>query len=65
MDSEDDMQDANSVEDDYYSGDTAADYYSDDDCGDYEFMDNDFDDYRDIVAKHQQVKCFFLKTKTG
>ncbi|KAH7858163.1 hypothetical protein Vadar_020720 [Vaccinium darrowii] len=60
MDSEDDMQDANSVEDDYYSGDTAADYYSDDDCGDYEFMDNDFDDYRDIVAKHQQKNYVVL-----
>lgn len=56
MDSEDDMHDANSVDDDYYSGDTAADYCSDDDCGDYEFMDHDFEDPHDIVAKHQQVK---------
>lgn len=60
MDSEDDMHDANSVDDDYYSGDTAADYCSDDDCGDYEFMDHDFEDPHDIVAKHQQKNYVVL-----
>lgn len=52
MDSEDDMHDANdaeSMDDDYYSGDTAVEYSDDDDDdgGDYEF-ENDLDDSDDV-----------------
>lgn len=51
-DSEDDMHDANdaeSMDDDYYSGDTAVEYSDDDDDdgGDYEF-ENDLDDSIDV-----------------
>ncbi|KAL8253346.1 hypothetical protein R6Q59_037039 [Mikania micrantha] len=56
MDSDDDMHDANDVEsldDGFYSGETAMD--SDDgDAADYEFIDNDSDDSDDHVSHRSQ-----------
>ncbi|KAI8537597.1 hypothetical protein RHMOL_Rhmol09G0036300 [Rhododendron molle] len=64
MDSEDDMHDANdaeSMDDDYYSGDTAVEYSEDDDDGDddgdYEF-DNDSVDSDDVSASRRQQKNY-------
>lgn len=58
MDSEDDMHDANdaeSLDDDFYSGETAMD--SDDgDAADYEFIDNDSDDSDDLLSRRSQVR---------
>lgn len=56
MDSEDDMHDANdleSLDDDFYSGETGIG--SDDGYGDYDFVDNDSDDSEDITSHRQQV----------
>ncbi|KAJ9546096.1 hypothetical protein OSB04_025803 [Centaurea solstitialis] len=62
MDSEDDMHDANdaeSVDDDFYSGETAMD--SDDgDAADYEFIDNDSDDSNDLVSHRSQQNYTIL-----
>lgn len=55
MDSEDDMHDANdleSLDDDFYSGETGMG--SDDGDGDYDFVDNDSDDSEDITSHRQQ-----------
>ncbi|KAF7133490.1 hypothetical protein RHSIM_Rhsim09G0029200 [Rhododendron simsii] len=64
MDSEDDMHDANdaeSMDDDYYSGDTAVEYSEDDDDGDddgdYEF-DNDSVDSDDVSTSRRQQKNY-------
>lgn len=57
MDSEDDMHDANdleSLEDDFYSGETAMG--SDDGDAGYDFVDNESDDSEDITSHRQQVK---------
>ncbi|WOL01279.1 putative E3 ubiquitin-protein ligase ARI8 isoform X1 [Canna indica] len=54
MDSEDDMHDANdleSVDDDFYSGDTGMG--SDDGDADYDFVDNDSDDSEEIISRQQ------------
>lgn len=56
MDSEDDMLDANdleSLDDEFYSGETGMG--SDDGDADYGFVDNDSDDSDDIVSHRQQV----------
>ncbi|XP_076954378.1 putative E3 ubiquitin-protein ligase ARI8 [Bidens hawaiensis] len=62
MDSEDDMLDANDAEsydDDFYSGETAMD--SDDgDAADYEFEDNDSDDSDDPVSYRSQQNYTIL-----
>lgn len=62
MDSEDDMHDANdaeSLDDDFYSGETAMD--SDDgDAADYEFIDNDSDDSNDLVSHRSQQNYTIL-----
>lgn len=55
-----DANDAESMDDDYYSGDTAVEYSEDDDDGDddgdYEF-DNDSVDSDDVsTSRRQQVK---------
>ncbi|THU70816.1 hypothetical protein C4D60_Mb08t28980 [Musa balbisiana] len=55
MDSEDDMHDANdleSVDDDFYSGDTGMG--SDDGDAHYDFGDNESDDSDDITSRQQQ-----------
>ncbi|CAA7405137.1 unnamed protein product [Spirodela intermedia] len=55
MDSEDDMLDANdleSLDDEFYSGETGMG--SDDGDADYGFVDNDSDDSDDIVSHRQQ-----------
>ncbi|KAL5703024.1 RBR-type E3 ubiquitin transferase [Ranunculus cassubicifolius] len=55
MDSEDDMHDANdvdSLDDDFYSGETAM--YSDDDEEGYPFGDNDSDDSDETTSHRQQ-----------
>lgn len=55
MDSEDDMHDANdveSVDEDFYSGETGIE--SDDGDGDYDFVDNDSDGSEDIASHRQQ-----------
>lgn len=60
MDSEDDMHDANdleSVEDDFYSGDTGMG--SDDGDAHYDFGDNESDDSDDITSR-QQVKEYYI-----
>ncbi|RZR83753.1 hypothetical protein BHM03_00010449 [Ensete ventricosum] len=60
MDSEDDMHDANdldSVEDDFYSGDTGMG--SDDGDAHYDFGDNESDDSDDITSR-QQVKEYYM-----
>ncbi|KAK3023839.1 hypothetical protein RJ639_044556 [Escallonia herrerae] len=57
MESEDDMHDANDAEyidDDFYSGETAMD--SDDAAADYEFIDNDSDDSDDLASYRSQVR---------
>ncbi|KAA8527295.1 hypothetical protein F0562_034608 [Nyssa sinensis] len=59
MDSEDDMLDAESV-DDFYSGDTATDS-DNDDGADYEFMGNDSDDSDDIAVSRQQKNYTVLE----
>lgn len=56
MDSDDDMHDANdvqSVDDDFYGGETGIG--SDDEDFDYDFVDNESDDYDDVTSR-QQVK---------
>lgn len=62
MDSEDDMHDANdaeSLDDDFYSGETAMD--SDDgDAADYEFIDNDSDDSDDLRSRRSQQNYTIL-----
>lgn len=62
MDSEDDMHDANdaeSLDDDFYSGETAMD--SDDgDAADYEFIDNDSDDSDDLLSRRSQQNYTIL-----
>ncbi|XP_022017940.1 probable E3 ubiquitin-protein ligase ARI8 isoform X1 [Helianthus annuus] len=62
MDSEDDMHDANdveSVDDDFYSGETAME--SDDgDAADYEFIDNDSDEDDDPVSHRSQQNYTIL-----
>ncbi|CAK9149761.1 unnamed protein product [Ilex paraguariensis] len=53
MESEDDMHDAESFDDDFYSGETAVE--SDDaNAMDYEFMDNDSDDSDDVLSHRYQ-----------
>lgn len=57
------MHDANDVEsldDDFYSGDTAI-ASDDDDAADYEFMDNDSDDSDDLFVNRQQKNYAVLK----
>ncbi|KAH7670926.1 E3 ubiquitin ligase RBR family protein [Dioscorea alata] len=54
MSSEDDMHDANdleSIDDDFYSGDTGIG--SDDGDGDYDFVDNESDASDDIISRQQ------------
>lgn len=62
MDSEDDMHDANdaeSLDDGFYSGETAMD--SDDgDAADYEFIDNDSDDSDDLLSRRSQQNYTIL-----
>lgn len=61
MDSEDDMHDANdavSLDDDFYSGETAMD--SDDADDAYEFIDNDSDDSDDLVSHRSQPNYTIL-----
>ncbi|KAK2975017.1 hypothetical protein RJ640_001227 [Escallonia rubra] len=61
MESEDDMHDANDAEyidDDFYSGETAMD--SDDDAADYEFIDNDSDDSDDLASYRSQQNYTIL-----
>lgn len=61
MDSEDDMHDANdleSLDDDFYSGETGMG--SDDGDGDYDFVDNDSDDSEDITSHRQQQNYTIL-----
>ncbi|ONK57944.1 uncharacterized protein A4U43_C09F5880 [Asparagus officinalis] len=61
MDSEDDMHDANdldSIDDDFYSGETGIG--SDDGDGDYDFVDNDSDDSEDITSHRQQQNYTIL-----
>lgn len=62
MDSEDDMHDANdaeSLDDDFYSGETLMD--SDDgDAADYEFIDNDSDDSDDLLSHRTQQNYTIL-----
>ncbi|CAK9170763.1 unnamed protein product [Ilex paraguariensis] len=54
MESEDDMHDAESFDDDFYSGETAVE--SDDaNAMDYEFMDNDSDDSDDVLSHRYQI----------
>lgn len=61
MDSEDDMHDAESVDDDFYSGETAID--SDDAvAADYDF-DNDSDDSDDPISHRSQVYITFVILK--
>ncbi|CAA6668295.1 unnamed protein product [Spirodela intermedia] len=60
MDSEDDMLDANdleSLDDEFYSGETGMG--SDDGDADYGFVDNDSDDSDDIVS-HRQQQIFVI-----
>ncbi|XP_057957773.1 probable E3 ubiquitin-protein ligase ARI8 [Malania oleifera] len=62
MDSEDDMHDANdaeSLDDDFYSGETAMD--SDDADAGYEFFENDTDDSDDTILHRQQQNYTILK----
>lgn len=57
MDSEDDMHDANdleSMDDDFYSGDTGMG--SDNGDGAYDFGDNESDGSEDIISHRQQVR---------
>lgn len=66
MDSEDDMHDANdavSLDDDFYSGETAMD--SDDADDAYEFIDNDSDDSDDLVSHRSQVFIIFMLAIIG
>uniref|UniRef100_A0A5B6ZUQ1 RBR-type E3 ubiquitin transferase n=1 Tax=Davidia involucrata TaxID=16924 RepID=A0A5B6ZUQ1_DAVIN len=61
MESEDDMHDANdvdSLDDDFYSGETAMD--SDDADADYEFIDNDSDDSDNLVCYRNQQNYTIL-----
>ncbi|XP_038986793.1 probable E3 ubiquitin-protein ligase ARI8 [Phoenix dactylifera] len=61
MDSEDDMHDANdleSLDDDFYSGETAMG--SDDGDADYDFVDNESDDSEDITSHRQQQNYTIL-----
>ncbi|KAG6475049.1 probable E3 ubiquitin-protein ligase ARI8 [Zingiber officinale] len=60
MDSEDDMHDANdleSVDDDFYSGDTAM---GNDEGDDFDFVDNESDDSEDITYHRQQQNYTIL-----
>lgn len=62
MDPEDDMHDANdaeSMDDDYYSGD-AEDYYNSDtaDVDDFEFIEDADDDSDIFAARRHQVSGF-------
>ncbi|KAJ6825005.1 putative E3 ubiquitin-protein ligase ARI8 isoform X1 [Iris pallida] len=62
MDSEDGMHDANdleSLDDDFYSGETGMG--SDDADGDYEFVDNDSDDSEDITSHRYQQNYSILR----
>ncbi|MQM09955.1 hypothetical protein Taro_042837 [Colocasia esculenta] len=61
MDSEDDMHDANdleSLDDDFYSGETGM--ASDDGDADYDFVDNESDDSEDIISHRQQQNYTIL-----
>ncbi|EHA8590175.1 RBR-type E3 ubiquitin transferase [Cocos nucifera] len=61
MDSEDDMHDANdleSLDDDFYSGETAIG--SDDGDADYDFVDNESDGSEDITSHRQQQNYAIL-----
>ncbi|KAJ0973000.1 hypothetical protein J5N97_020959 [Dioscorea zingiberensis] len=61
MSSEDDMHDANdleSIDDDFYSGDTGMG--SDDEDGDYDFVDNESDASDDIISHRQQQNYMIL-----
>ncbi|KAG1331301.1 RBR-type E3 ubiquitin transferase [Cocos nucifera] len=61
MDSEDDMHDANdleSLDDDFYSGETAMG--SDDGDAGYDFVDNESDDSEDITSHRQQQNYTIL-----
>lgn len=61
MESEEDMHDANDAESldyDFYSGETAMD--SDDADADYEFIDNDSDDSDDLVSHRSQQNYTIL-----
>lgn len=58
MSSEDDMHDANdleSIDDDFYSGDTGIG--SDDGDGDYDFVDSESDASDDIISRQQVMDC--------
>lgn len=58
MDSDEDMHDAGSIDDDFYSGETAMDSDDDADAA-YEFVDHDSDDdSEDFMAFRNQVVCF-------
>lgn len=68
MDSDEDMHDAvdlESVDDDFYSGETGMD--GEDGGADYNFVDHVLDDSEDITSRRQQVMgwenawffCFF------
>ena len=54
MDSDEDMHDAGSIDDDFYSGETAMDSDDDADAA-YEFIDHDSDDSEDFLAFRNQV----------
>ncbi|KAM0940134.1 putative transcription factor interactor and regulator CCHC(Zn) family [Dioscorea sansibarensis] len=61
MDSEDDLHDANdleSMDDDFYSGDTGMG--SDDGDGGYDFGDNESDGSEDIISHRQQCNYIIL-----
>ncbi|KAJ0977173.1 hypothetical protein J5N97_012647 [Dioscorea zingiberensis] len=61
MDSEEDMHDANdleSLDDDFYSGETGMG--SDDGDGDYDFVDNESDGSEDIISNRQQQSYIIL-----
>ncbi|KAL1808019.1 hypothetical protein DCAR_0727418 [Daucus carota subsp. sativus] len=53
MDSDEDMHDAGSIDDDFYSGETAMDSDDDADAA-YEFIDHDSDDSEDFLAFRNQ-----------
>ncbi|XP_064955900.1 probable E3 ubiquitin-protein ligase ARI7 isoform X3 [Musa acuminata AAA Group] len=63
MDSDDDMHDANdvqSVDDDFYGGETGIG--SDDEDFDYDFVDNESDDYDDVTSRQQQNYTILSET---
>ncbi|CAD5166996.1 unnamed protein product [Musa acuminata subsp. malaccensis] len=61
MDSDEDMHDAvdlESVDDDFYSGETGMD--GEDGGADYNFVDHVLDDSEDITSRRQQQNCIIL-----